>query len=192
MKINSVNLEVTAVRRSQYPTDNKPEFLLVGRSNVGKSSLINTLCNKKSLARVSSNPGKTITLNYYIIDNSFYLVDVPGYGFANRSKDMKALFGQYIDDYLNKNKNIKMCFLLVDTKVGATQDDVLMYDYLKFLNLPITVVTTKCDKIGKTLYFRHEKNIKEKLQDANIIMTSTASKYGIEKLKLIFEEQKND
>ena len=105
---------------------------------------------------------------------------------------MKALFGQYIDDYLNKNKNIKMCFLLVDTKVGATQDDVLMYDYLKFLNLPITVVTTKCDKIGKTLYFRHEKNIREKLQDANIIMTSTASKYGIEKLKLIFEEQKND
>lgn len=183
----------SATNLKQSPNkDNFNEYVFLGRSNVGKSSLINTLCNKKSLARVSSNPGKTITLNYYIIDNSFYLVDVPGYGFANRSKDMKALFGQYIDDYLNKNKNIKMCFLLVDTKVGATQDDVLMYDYLKFLNLPITVVTTKCDKIGKTLYFRHEKNIKEKLQDANIIMTSTASKYGIEKLKLIFEEQKND
>ena len=183
----------SATNLKQSPNkDNFNEYVFLGRSNVGKSSLINTLCNKKSLARVSSNPGKTITLNYYIIDNSFYLVDVPGYGFANRSKDMKALFGQYIDDYLNKNKNIKMCFLLVDTKVGATQDDVLMYDYLKFLNLPITVVTTKCDKIGKTLYFRHEKNIREKLQDANIIMTSTASKYGIEKLKLIFEEQKND
>ena len=183
----------SATNLKQSPNkDNFNEYVFLGRSNVGKSSLINTLCNKKSLARVSSNPGKTITLNYYIIDNSFYLVDVPGYGFANRSKDMKALFGQYIDDYLNKNKNIKMCFLLVDTKVGATQDDVLMYEYLKFLNLPITVVTTKCDKIGKTLYFRHEKNIKEKLQDANIIMTSTASKYGIEKLKLIFEEQKND
>ena len=183
----------SATNLKQSPNkDNFNEYVCLGRSTVGKSSLINTLCNKKSLARVSSNPGKTITLNYYIIDNSFYLVDVPGYGFANRSKDMKALFGQYIDDYLNKNKNIKMCFLLVDTKVGATQDDVLMYDYLKFLNLPITVVTTKCDKIGKTLYFRHEKNIKEKLQDANIIMTSTASKYGIEKLKLIFEEQKND
>lgn len=183
----------SATNLKQSPNkDNFNEYVFLGRSNVGKSSLINTLCNKKSLARVSSNPGKTITLNYYIIDNSFYLVDVPGYGFANRSKDMKALFGQYIDDYLNKNKNIKMCFLLVDTKVGATQDDVLMYEYLKFLNLPITVVTTKCDKIGKTLYFRHEKNIREKLQDSNIIMTSTASKYGIEKLKLIFEEQKND
>lgn len=183
----------SATNLKQSPNkDNFNEYVFLGRSNVGKSSLINTLCNKKNLARVSSNPGKTITLNYYIIDNSFYLVDVPGYGFANRSKDMKALFGQYIDDYLNKNKNIKMCFLLVDTKVGATQDDVLMYDYLKFINLPITIVTTKCDKIGKTLYFRHEKNIKEKLQDANIIMTSTASKYGIEKLKLIFEEQKND
>ena len=183
----------SATNLKQSPNkDNFNEYVFLGRSNVGKSSLINTLCNKKSLARVSSNPGKTITLNYYIIDNSCYLVDVPGYGIANRSKDMKALFGQYIDDYLNKNKNIKMCFLLVDTKVGATQDDVLMYDYLKFLNLPITVVTTKCDKIGKTLYFRHEKNIKEKLQDANIIMTSTAYKYCIEKLKLIFEEQKND
>lgn len=180
----------SATNLKQSPNkDNLSEYVFLGRSNVGKSSLINTLCNKKSLARVSSNPGKTITLNYYIIDNSFYLVDVPGYGFANRSKDMKALFGQYIDDYLNKNKNIKMCFLLVDTKVGATADDVLMYNYLKFLNLPITVVTTKCDKIGKTLYFRHEKNIKEKLEDANIIMTSTASKYGIEKLKLVFEQQ---
>ena len=96
----------SATNLKQSPNkDNFNEYVFLGRSNVGKSSLINTLCNKKSLARVSSNPGKTITLNYYIIDNSFYLVDVPGYGFANRSKDMKALFGQYIDDYLNKNKN---------------------------------------------------------------------------------------
>jgi len=180
----------SATNLKQSPNkENLSEYVFLGRSNVGKSSLINTLCNKKNLARVSSNPGKTITLNYYIIDSAFYLVDVPGYGFANRSKDMKQLFGQYIDDYLIKNKNIKMCFLLVDTKVGATQDDLLMYNYLKYLNLPITVVTTKCDKIGKTLYFRHEKNIKEKLVDANIIMTSTNSKYGIEKLKQIFEHQ---
>lgn len=178
----------SAVSLKQNPNkDNLNEYVFLGRSNVGKSSLINCLCNKKSLARVSSNPGKTITLNYYFIDSSFYLVDVPGYGFANRSKDMKALFGQYIDDYLTKNENIKMCFLLVDTKVGPTADDVLMYDYLKYLNLPITVVTTKCDKIGKTLYFRHEKNIKAKLVDANVIMTSTTSKYGIEKLKQLFE-----
>ena len=125
---------ISAVSRKQSPNkDNKNEYVFLGRSNVGKSSLINCLCNKKNLARVSSNPGKTITLNYYLIDNSFYLVDVPGYGFANRSKDMKDSFGNYIDDYLQDNPNLKMCFLLVDTKVGPTADDVLMYDYLKFL-----------------------------------------------------------
>ena len=178
---------ISAVSRKQSPNkDNKNEYVFLGRSNVGKSSLINCLCNKKNLARVSSNPGKTITLNYYLIDNSFYLVDVPGYGFANRSKDMKDSFGNYIDDYLQDNPNLKMCFLLVDTKVGPTADDVLMYDYLKFLNLPITVVSTKADKIGKTLYIRHEKNIKSKLKDANVIMTSSDSKFGIEKLKELF------
>lgn len=178
---------ISAVSRKQSPNkDNKNEYVFLGRSNVGKSSLINCLCNKKNLARVSSNPGKTITLNYYLIDNSFYLVDVPGYGFANRSKDMKDSFGNYIDDYLQDNPNLKMCFLLVDTKVGPTADDVLMYDYLKFLNLPITVVSTKADKIGKTLYIRHEKNIKSKLKDANVIMTSSDSRFGIEKLKELF------
>ena len=180
----------STVNLNQSPNkDNLNEFVFLGRSNVGKSSLINALCNKKSLARVSSNPGKTITLNYYIIDNSFYFVDVPGYGFANRSKDMKNLFGQYIENYLTSNKNLKMCFLLVDTKVGPTADDVLMYDYLKYLNLPVTVVSTKADKIGKTLYIRHEKNIKSKLIDANVIMTSSDSKFGIEKLTQFIIEQ---
>lgn len=179
---------ISTVNNKQSPNKNNlNEYVLLGRSNVGKSSLINALCNKKGLAKVSSNPGKTITLNYYFIDKAFYLVDVPGYGFANRSKDMKELFGQYIDDYLNNNKNIKMCFLLVDTKVGPTADDVLMYDYLKYLELPVTVVSTKCDKIGKTLYIRHEKNIKAKLKDANVIMTSSESKFGLDKLKQIFE-----
>lgn len=178
----------SAVNMNQSPNKNNfNEYVFLGRSNVGKSSLINSLCNKKSLAKVSSNPGKTITLNYYLIDQSFYLVDVPGYGFANRSKNMKELFGHYIDDYLTKNKNIKMCFLLVDTKVGPTADDVLMYDYLMYLGLPITVIATKADKIGKTLYIRHEKNIKVKLPNANVIMTSSSSKFGIEKLKSMFE-----
>lgn len=178
---------ISTVNNKQCPNKtNLNEYVFLGRSNVGKSSLINALCNKKGLAKVSSNPGKTITLNYYFIDKAFYLVDVPGYGFANRSKNMKELFGQYIDDYLQNNKNIKMCFLLVDTKVGPTADDVLMYDYLKYLNLPITVISTKSDKIGKTLYIRHEKNIKSKLINANVIMTSSESKFGIEKLKQVF------
>lgn len=185
---NTSQFIISTVNKKQSPNKNNfNEFVFLGRSNVGKSSLINALCNKKGMAKVSSNPGKTITLNYYLIDNAFYLVDVPGYGFANRSKDMKESFGKYIDDYLINNPNIKMCFLLVDTKVGPTSDDVLMYDYLKYLNLPITIVSTKADKIGKTLYIRHEKNIKNKLIDCNLIMTSSETKYGLDRLKSMFQ-----
>lgn len=189
---NNSEFIISTVNVNQSPNKNNyNEFVFLGRSNVGKSSLINALCNKKNLARVSSNPGKTITLNYYLIDKSFYLVDVPGYGFANRSKEMKDVFGKYIDNYLLNNKNIKMCFLLVDTKIGPTEDDVLMYNYLKYLQLPITVISTKADKIGKTLLLRHEKNIKTKLLDANIIMTSSNSKYGLDKLKSYFTDLNN-
>ena len=188
MEIKKAEFITSAVKNSGLPTHHNVEFMFCGRSNVGKSSFINTLTNRKKLAKTSQNPGKTQTLNVYHINDSFYFIDVPGYGFANRSKDMKQLFGQYIDDYITKNYNIKMCFLLVDTKVGPTADDVLMYDYLKYLNLPITVVATKSDKIGRTLYIRHEKQIKAKLQDATVIMTSTTTKYGIDKLKLVFNQ----
>lgn len=189
---NNSEFIISTVNLNQSPNKNNyNEFVFLGRSNVGKSSLINALCNKKNLARVSSNPGKTITLNYYLIDKSFYLVDVPGYGFANRSKEMKDVFGKYIDNYLLNNTNIKMCFLLVDTKIGPTEDDVLMYNYLKYLQLPITVISTKADKIGKTLLLRHEKNIKTKLLDANIIMTSSNSKYGLDKLQSYFTDLNN-
>lgn len=189
---NNSEFIISTVNVNQSPNKNNyNEFVFLGRSNVGKSSLINALCNKKNLARVSSNPGKTITLNYYLIDKSFYLVDVPGYGFANRSKEMKDVFGKYIDNYLLNNKNIKMCFLLVDTKIGPTEDDVLMYNYLTYLKLPITIISTKSDKVGKTLLIRHEKNIKIKIPDANIIMTSSNSKYGLDKLKLFFDELNN-
>ena len=184
---NTSEFIISAVKQEQSPNkQNFNEYVFLGRSNVGKSSLINALCNKKNLARVSANPGKTITLNYYLIDNSFYLVDVPGYGFANRSKEMTENFGTYIDSYLENNPNLKMCYLLVDTKVGPTSDDVLMYDYLKYMNLPITVIATKADKVGKTLVARHKKNIETKLKDAKIVMTSANSKLGIEELRTMF------
>src|SRR5574344_3150092 len=107
MKINSVKLEISAVRRSQYPTDNLPEFLLVGRSNVGKSSFINTIINRKNYARTSASPGKTQTINFYIVNESFYLVYAPGYGFANVSKKKKKKFGLMMEDYLMTRKNLK-------------------------------------------------------------------------------------
>lgn len=150
MKINSVNLSVSAVRRSQYPTDNKPEFLLVGRSNVGKSSFINTLINRKNLARTSSNPGKTQTINFYLVNEEFYLVDAPGYGFANLSKAKKRKFGLMMEDYLTNRENLKQVFMLIDFRHKPTADDKLMYDFLKHYQIPVTIVATKSDKVGIT------------------------------------------
>ena len=147
MKINSADLIVSAVRRSQYPTDNLPEFLLVGRSNVGKSSFINTICNRKKLARISSTPGKTRNLNFYLVNESFYLVDVPGYGFAQVSKKEQKKFGLMIEDYLQNRENLKRVYLLIDFRHKPSEDDLLMYKFLKYYNLPVTVVATKTDKV---------------------------------------------
>ena len=131
MKINSVNLEISAVRRSQYPTDEKPEFLLVGRSNVGKSSFINTIINRKNYARTSANPGKTQTINFYLVNDEFYLVDAPGYGFANLSKAKQKKFGLMMEDYINNRENLKQVFMLVDFRHKPSSDDKLMYTFLK-------------------------------------------------------------
>lgn len=150
MKINSVDLTISAVRRSQYPTDQKPEFLLVGRSNVGKSSFINTIINRKNYARTSSNPGKTQTINFYLVNNEFYLVDAPGYGFANLSKNKKKKFGLMMEDYLTNRENLKQVFMLIDFRHKPTSDDLLMYRFLQHYKIPVTVVATKSDKIGIT------------------------------------------
>ncbi len=150
MKINSVDLTISAVRRSQYPTDNKPEFLLVGRSNVGKSSFINTLINRKNYARTSANPGKTQTINFYLVNEMFYLVDAPGYGFANLSKNKKKKFGLMMEDYLTSRENLKQVFMLIDFRHKPSSDDILMYNFLKHYKIPVTIVATKADKIGIT------------------------------------------
>lgn len=132
MKFNDVNLEISAVRRSQYPDDGLIEFIMIGRSNVGKSSFINTIVNKKNLARISSRPGKTSTLNFYNVDNSFYLVDVPGYGYADTSKEEIRKFGLMVEEYLEKREELKRVFLLIDFRHKPTSDDVLMYNFLKY------------------------------------------------------------
>lgn len=151
MKINSVNLETIAVRRSQYPTNEKPEFLLVGRSNVGKSSFINTLIGRKNYARTSANPGKTQTINFYLVNDEFYLVDAPGYGFANLSKAKQKKFGLMMEDYLINRKNLKCVFMLVDFRHKLSNDDIMMYNFLKYYKVPVVIVATKTDKIGVTL-----------------------------------------
>lgn len=181
MKITNVEFVTSAVRRSQYPIDKKAEFLLVGRSNVGKSSFINTLVNRKNLARISAIPGKTQTLNFYLINESFYLVDVPGYGFAKVSRGLKNKFGLIIEDYLKERDNLKMVFMLIDFRHKPTNDDVMMYDYLKYYNIPVTIIATKSDKVSRNSYDKNKKIIKDTLKLAdedNLILFSTVTKDG--------------
>jgi len=181
MKISSVDFVTSAVRRSQYPEDKKEEFLLVGRSNVGKSSFINTLTNRRNLARISAIPGKTQTLNFYLINKSFYLVDVPGYGFAKVSKNLKNKFGLIIEDYLKERDNLKMVFMLIDFRHKPTNDDVMMYEYLKYYQIPVTIIATKSDKVSKNNYDKNKKLIRDTLHLVDtdeLILFSTVNKNG--------------
>ncbi len=167
MKINSVNLVISAVRRSQYPTDEKPEYLLVGRSNVGKSSFINTLINRKNYARTSATPGKTQTINFYLINDDFYLVDAPGYGFAALSRAKQKKFGLMMEDYLQNRPNLKQVFMLVDFRRRPTEDDLMMYNFLKHHKIPVTIVATKTDKVGITM---HQKQRNTILADLDLVV----------------------
>ena len=181
MKINSVDLTISAVRRSQYPTDNKPEFLLVGRSNVGKSSFINTIINRKNYARTSSNPGKTQTINFYLVNNEFYLVDAPGYGFANLSKANRKKFGLMMEDYLQNRPNLKQVFMLIDFRIKPTADDIMMYEFLLHYNIPVTIVATKVDKVGITHQQKQRNAILDELEltvGNDFVMFSNINKMG--------------
>ena len=192
MQIEKVEEPIIAVRRSQYPEDNKSEFLLVGRSNVGKSSFINTIIERKNFARTSSKPGKTQTLNFYLINDLFYLVDVPGYGYANVSKDTQKKFGLMIEEYLKNRSNLKHVFLLIDYRHKPTEDDVLMFEFLKYYNLDITIVATKYDKISKNNRVKQDKLIKDTLklcEDDNFITFSTVTKKGRSEVLEIIESK---
>ena len=181
MKINSVELTISAVRRSQYPTDNKPEYLLVGRSNVGKSSFINTLINRKNFARTSATPGKTQTINFYLVNEEFYLVDAPGYGFAALSRAKQKKFGLMMEDYLQNRPNLKQVFMLVDFRHKPSKDDILMYNFLKHYKIPVTIVATKTDKVGLTLQQNQRNAILEDLDlvvGDDFVMFSNVTKEG--------------
>ncbi len=190
MKVNSINLEISAVRRSQYPTDNKPEYLLVGRSNVGKSSFINTLVNRKNYARTSATPGKTQTINFYLANEKFYLVDAPGYGFAKVNKQLKNKFGLIMESYLENRENLKMVFMLIDFRHKPTEDDVLMYKFLKYYNIPVTIVATKYDKVNRSLREKQNDVIKNTLNPDlgdEIINFSSITKLGKDRIYEIIE-----
>ncbi len=141
---------VAAVRYEQYPPENLPEIALAGRSNVGKSSLVNTLVNRKNLARTSSTPGKTATINFYEVEKKYRFVDLPGYGYAKVSKEEKMKWGGMIENYLSKRKNLKGVFLLVDARHKPTQDDKMMFEWIKNFGYEPIVVATKLDKLKKS------------------------------------------
>ncbi len=185
MNFNNVDLFISAVRRSQYPEDGMKEFIMLGRSNVGKSSFLNTIVNRRNMARISSKPGKTSTLNFFNVDNSFYLVDVPGYGYADTSKEEIKKFGLMVEEYLEKRDELKRVFLLVDFRHKPSSDDVLMYNYLKHYQIPVTIVATKTDKVSSR---EKEKNLKQ-LKDTldiivgdNIVLFSSVTKLGREEI----------
>lgn len=185
MIIKNAEHEITAVKPNQYPVTGYPEVAFVGRSNVGKSSIINTLVNRKSLARVGSTPGKTRQINFYNINKSFYLVDLPGYGFANVSKDMKASWENIIETYLysRRDTNLKLIVLLVDIRHSPSKDDITMYQWIKGFGLNALIVATKADKITRSQINLRVNDIKKVLQldsSSKVIPFSSENRVGLE------------
>ena len=171
MIIKNPRFEVSAVRESQYPKNGLPEVVLVGKSNVGKSSFVNTMINRRKLARTSSEPGKTRQLNFYNMDDKFYFVDLPGYGYSKMSKQEQAKVGEFIENYLKHRKEICLIIFLVDIRHDPTSNDFLMYDYVIRSGLPCMILTNKADKIAKTKVLDASKNIQNQLNPIGDITT---------------------
>lgn len=163
MKITAAEITVSAVKPEQYPAGVLPEFALAGRSNVGKSSFINKMVNRKNLARTSSKPGKTQTLNFYLINESFYFVDVPGYGFAKVSKQERQAWGKMMETYFTTREQLQAALLIVDLRHPPTKDDCMMYNFLKHYDIPTIVIATKADKVPKGKWQKHQKIVRETL-----------------------------
>ncbi|MDP4164844.1 MAG: ribosome biogenesis GTP-binding protein YihA/YsxC [Bacillota bacterium] len=163
MKVVSSEIVISAVKPEQYPEGDLPEFALAGRSNVGKSSFINKMLNRRGLARISSKPGKTQTLNFYIINEILHFVDVPGYGYAKVSKSERDAWGKMIETYITRREQLKAVVLIIDMRHSPTENDIMMYEFLKHYEIPCIVVATKADKIPKGKWQKHLKIVKEGL-----------------------------
>ena len=191
MIIKNVALETVCGITSKLPENNKPEVAFAGKSNVGKSSLINGLMNRKSLARTSAQPGKTQTINFYNVNDAIYYVDLPGYGYAQANENVKAQWGKMIEDYLHKSKMLKAVFLLIDIRHKPTENDCIMYDWILNHGYKPIIIATKLDKINRSQVQKQLKLIKETLQvekETIIIPYSALTKQGREEIYEIIDQ----
>ncbi|MGL4606879.1 MAG: ribosome biogenesis GTP-binding protein YihA/YsxC [Eubacteriaceae bacterium] len=183
MKVKKAEIVMSAVAEAQYPDDNLPEIVLLGRSNVGKSSFVNTLIDRRGLARTSSQPGKTQTMNFYLINDMFYFVDMPGYGYAKVSKKEREKWGKMIEKYLRLRENAVLVFQLIDSRHEPSEDDCLMHEWLIFYGLNPLIIGTKSDKLSKINQKKAKDRIARKLNlssSKDVILFSTESKIGKE------------
>jgi len=183
---------ISAVSKKQYPQEGLPEIALAGRSNVGKSSLINKVINRKNLARTSGKPGKTQTLNFYLINGNFHFVDLPGYGFAKVAASIKEQWSKFIEEYLSQRDVLKGVIHIIDIRHIPTNDDIIMYDWLQHFGIPTLVAVTKGDKISRGQYPKHLKEIKERMKlpkDQPIVVFSAVSGEGVAEIQSWVDER---
>lgn len=179
MIIKNPKFEISAVSEKQYPKNEMPEIVLVGKSNVGKSSFINTMLGRKNLARTSSEPGKTRQINFYNVDNNFYFVDLPGYGFSKMSKQEQIKVGKFIEHYLSTRKQIALIIFLIDIRHSPTENDIMMYDYIINTGFPCLILANKADKLAPTKVEIAVKNLQNELnplKDLNFLPFSSEKK----------------
>ena len=193
MQIKQADFLTSGVDFDSFPEEGTPEFVFCGRSNVGKSSFINMLLNRKNLARTSSNPGKTQTINFYTINNdSFYFVDVPGYGYAKVSKTLKATFGKMIEVYMKDRKSLRLVFLLVDFRHKPSEDDQMMYKFLKYYNRKVVIIATKADKVKNSERKKCKEDIINTLgldDNDKMIITSSEKRIGFGEVLTFLDEE---
>lgn len=189
MLITKSEYLISAVAVKQFPHTNLPQYLLMGRSNVGKSSFINAVTNRKNLAFTSSKPGKTETLNFYLCNEKMMFVDAPGYGYAKKAKEKRVDFGALLERYLESDVNIKGVFHIIDIRHDPTEDDILVFEFLKQFEIPVFVVATKCDKLSKNQIHSNVSKIKKVLniKDELLIVFSSETKQGVSEIEEIIK-----